>query len=319
MNRIPARWLVAAPAALLVVPLLAGCSAGTAPDAATEAGCVAPGSASESIRVAGDFGENLDLTSPVPVRADRVERSVLEAGEGAQIAEGDTFVGHLNIFVGSTGDPYSQDGTRQVLDPAALAPWYFDLVRCSHAGDRVAGTVPAIDLLGEGGGEASGIADDDTMVVVVDLRAVLSPGAGRATGNAQALPAGFPTITLSDTGEPTIELPAELASATEFRAAASIVGDGAPVVAEDTVLVHVRGLIARTGEAFEESWGGAPISYPLDRVPAGLRDGLVGQTVGSQVVIIVPPGSGYTGEELEMLGYQPTDVIVYVVDILAAG
>ena len=316
---VASRALALLPAALLAIPLLAGCATGTSASEALPDGCVAPGSASDSIKVTGDFGGDLNLATQTPIAADGFQRTVLDTGEGEEIAEGDTFVGHLNIFVGSTGEPYAQEATRHVLDSEGLAPWYFDTMTCASGGDRIASTVPAVDMLGEGGGLPAGIADDDTMIVVVDLRAVLSEGEGRAVGSAQEVPASFPQVTLAEDGAPTVTIPAGVSGLAEFAATPSIVGSGARVEDGQTVLVHSQGLIARTGEVFEQSWGGAAISFPLDEVIPGFRDGLVGQTVGSQVVIIVPPGTGYSAEDLELMGYQATDVMVYVVDILDAG
>lgn len=306
--------------ALLTVPLLAGCAeADPGVIAYLPDGCVAPGSASDGVEVTGEFGDNLELQRSGGPQSSALQRTVLQAGGGEAIAEGATFVGQLNIFVGDTGEPYSQERTRSVFDRTQLAPWYFDTIRCATAGDRIASTLPASELLGPGVGGDLGIADDAKMVVVVDLRAVLSSEAGRAAGTPGELPAGFPQIALDPAGAPSVTIPGELASATEFAVAPSIVGAGEPVAADQAVLVQYQAYVVRTGEAFEQTWGGAPVSLPLDEVNQGLRNGIVGQPVGSQVVIIVPPGAGYSAQELEQLGYQADDVIVYVVDILDAG
>lgn len=310
------------PAAALSIALLGaitGCSTGTG-GGVSENGCLAPGSASDAIAVDGEFGTELTLESDTPIDADALQRTVLEQGEGDPLADGDTFVGFLNIWVGSSGESYFHDAARLDMSADGLAPWYHSMLTCASAGDRIAAAVPAVDLLGEGGGEPAGISDDDTMLVVLDLRAVLLPGAGRAMGAEQSLPAGFPALSLAENGEPTLTMTPETVAATEPRAAASIVGEGPAVSATDTVLAHYRGVIARTGEIFDDSWAtGAPVSLPLDAVVPGVRDGLVGQTVGSQVVIVVPPGSGYSAEDLERDGYQADDVMVFVVDILDAG
>lgn len=311
------RALALLPAAVLLAPLLAACTAQIAPASAD--GCIAPGGASEAISVSGDFGTVLELDSATPIASDALQRSVLQAGAGEPVAAGDVFVGRLNIFVGSTGDPYAQDPTRMVFDAEALAPWYFDTIRCGRAGDRIASVVPAVDMLGEGGGAPAGIADDDTMVVVVDLRAVLSAGEGQAAGTPQELPPGLPGLVLDADGAPTATLGPEVAATTEPAAAAAIVGTGARVRVDDTVLMHTRTVIARTGEIVEDTWGTEPISLPLAEALPGLRDGIAGQTVGSRLVIVLPPGAGYSPADLEALGYQAGDVMVSVVDILDAG
>ena len=73
-----------------------------------------------------------------------------------------------------------------------------------------------------------------------------------------------------------------------------------------------------TGEIFDSSWQrGAPATFPTDGVIQGFRDALVGQTVGSQVIAIIPPDLGYGpqgGTPDGSIGAE--DTIVFVVDIL---
>lgn len=308
--------------ALLALPLLSGCAAGPsemAPASYDDAGCVVAGSASDGISVSGDFGTNLTLDSGTPVRAASVQRTVLQPGNGPALSDGLTFVGWINIFLGSDGEPYAQEATRHVMDTVGLAPWYYDTVKCGHAGDRIAATVSVAQVLGEGNGDLVGMEDQDTLVVVVDLDAVLSPGERRAVGTPQALPAGFPAVALSEDGRPSVTIPADLLVSSGAQGAATIVGAGPVVEAGSTVLVQSQGVLARTGEVFEQTWDTQPVAFSLDEVIPGLRDGLVGQTVGSQLVIIVPPGSGYTTDELLQGGYEADDVMVWVIDILDVG
>ena len=51
-------------------------------------------------------------------------------------------------------------------------------------------------------------------------------------------------------------------------------------------------------------------------VIAGWDEGLVGQTVGSQVLLVVPPDKGYGPRTARRI--KGTDTIVFVVDILDA-
>jgi peptidylprolyl isomerase len=53
-------------------------------------------------------------------------------------------------------------------------------------------------------------------------------------------------------------------------------------------------------------------------VIAGWDQGLVGQTVGSQVLLVVPPDQGYGSKGNSQAGIKPTDTLVFVVDILDA-
>ena len=53
-------------------------------------------------------------------------------------------------------------------------------------------------------------------------------------------------------------------------------------------------------------------------VIAGWDEGLVGQTVGSQVLLVVPPDKGYGAAGNTDAGIKGTDTLVFVVDILDA-
>ena len=52
---------------------------------------------------------------------------------------------------------------------------------------------------------------------------------------------------------------------------------------------------------------------------AGWDEGLVGKTVGSQVLLVVPPDKGYGTSGNESAGITGTDTLVFVVDILDAS
>jgi peptidylprolyl isomerase len=53
-------------------------------------------------------------------------------------------------------------------------------------------------------------------------------------------------------------------------------------------------------------------------VIAGWDKGLVGQTVGSQILLVVPPDEGYGSAGRKEAGIRGTDTLVFVVDILDA-
>ena len=198
MKSLRTRTLATVPVVALALTLLAGCSTADEGGGIGADGCALPGNKSDSVRVSGDFGTDLSLDSSVEAKG--FQRTVMQQGEGEAVADGLTFAGRINVFVGNNRELYVQEPTKHVLDSAQLAPWFYNTVKCSNEGDRVASVFPAVDLLGPGGGESMGIADDDTMVVVVDVRTVLSAGAGRAVGAEQPLPEGFPAVALDEDG-----------------------------------------------------------------------------------------------------------------------
>lgn len=316
MKRTRTRALATAPVALLVLTLLMGCSPADQGGGTDADGCALPGNKSDAVRVTGDFGTELKLDSRVSTQS--FQRTVMQSGDGAPVEVGSWFVGKLNIFVGESGNVYTQEESRFVMSSERLAPWYYSMVNCASEGDRIASVMPAVDLLGPGGGGGE-IADDDTLVAVLDLGAVLSPGAGRAVGAEQALPAGFPGLAVDANGVPSIVDAAGAAPGASVRFAARIVGEGPVVEPGQTVLAHYRSVVARTGTVLDDTWAATALAFPVDQALPGLAEGLTGQTVGSQVVVMVPSAGGYQPDELGSRGMQPDDIVVYVIDILDAG
>ena len=81
------------------------------------------------------------------------------------------------------------------------------------------------------------------------------------------------------------------------------------------------GVTARDGNVFDSSANG-PTGYAefpigVGSVIQGWDTGLVGQTVGSRVLLVIPAEEGY-GEQGSPPDIQGGDTLVFVVDILAA-
>ena len=159
-------------------------------------------------------------------------------------------------------------------------------------------------------------ADQVTLMAieVVDARTIPA----RAEGEPVAPVAGLPTVKLADNGEPSIT-PVDGPPPADLKAQPLIKGAGPAVVSGQTLTLHYSGWLW-DGTAFDSSWDGAPFSTKIGTgaVIPGWDQGLVGQTVGSQVLLVIPPALGYgdagSGEKI------PGDsTLVFVVDILDAS
>ena len=99
-----------------------------------------------------------------------------------------------------------------------------------------------------------------------------------------------------------------------------IEGDREEVAAGQTVTVHYTGVKWSDGEQFDSSLeAGQPFSTVIGagQVIPGWDEGLVGQTVGSRVLLVIPPEASAYGEDPSAnLGGE---TLVFVVDILAAS
>ena len=100
-----------------------------------------------------------------------------------------------------------------------------------------------------------------------------------------------------------------------------ITGKGRKIVEGETVKVRYTGVIWDTGKAFDSSAanGGAPVDFGLvdGQMIPGFINGLVGKTVGSRVLLVLPPAEGYGTAGNTQAGIKGTDTLVFVVDILA--
>ncbi len=85
--------------------------------------------------------------------------------------------------------------------------------------------------------------------------------------------------------------------------------------------MQYTGAIWKNGKVFDSSWkGNGSVQFPIGagQVIAGWDEGLVGQTVGSQVLLVIPPDKGYGAAGQPSAGIKGTTTLVFVVDILAA-
>ncbi|MDQ1083424.1 FKBP-type peptidyl-prolyl cis-trans isomerase [Microbacterium sp. SORGH_AS_0344] len=299
--------------AAAAVLLLAGCTGSSeqAPTAdasasADPAQCQTPftGEVPAGLEVAGDFQGPVTVTRPDGFAPTDIQRSTLIEGSGAEIQPGDLVKANYTVIDASTGsveldslqsDPAGMDmivNAQQIFGAA---------VSCVPIGSRTVSTFPA-GILGEG---------SPAYVLVADTIAELPL---RADGTEVAPVDGMPTVTFADNGAPTITVPSTPAP-TETRVENLRQGDGEVVNPGDTVIVQYTGVLYDGGTVFDSSWDkGAPAQFATTGVVPGFQKALEGQTVGSQVVAVIPPADGYgeTGQ-----GEIPANAtLVFVVDIL---
>ena len=107
--------------------------------------------------------------------------------------------------------------------------------------------------------------------------------------------AGLPTVTADD-GRTTITVPAT-APPTELVVQPLIEGNGRRRQAGQTITVHYTGVLWATGRSSTRRGTDALAHATSRSAPArvipGWDKGLVGQKVGSQILLVVPPAEGY--------------------------
>ncbi|HYN74671.1 MAG TPA: FKBP-type peptidyl-prolyl cis-trans isomerase [Candidatus Limnocylindria bacterium] len=100
-----------------------------------------------------------------------------------------------------------------------------------------------------------------------------------------------------------------------------VTGTGPVVKAGDLLVVNYLGETWDDGNVFDSSFDrGQPTSFPIGvgKVIPGWDAALVGQTVGSRVVMAIPPSLGYGEAGQPDAKISGDDTLVFVVDILGA-
>lgn len=119
---------------------------------------------------------------------------------------------------------------------------------------------------------------------------------------------------------PTITIPSE-PPADALVTKTLVTGTGPVVQAGDLLVVNYLGETWDDGNVFDSSFDrGQPASFPIGvgKVIAGWDAALVGQTVGSRVVMAIPPSLGYGDAGQPDAKISGDDTLVFVVDILGA-
>src|SRR5690606_18258192 len=250
----------------------------------------------------------------------RTQRTVDVPGDGRMAENGSLVTFAYAAFDASSGElidsagfesPYSQ----VVLDGTSLVAGMEKALLCTTAGSQIIAVVPASDAFGEPGLERYGIEREAPIVLAIELMDV---AADRALGKRQAVMDSLPRVEVGATGEPQVTVPPRSAP-DEYSATVLKLGTGDVVAEGATVTVEYLGVEWQSGRIFDSSWYRDPlVRMPTSSFLKGIGDALVGKTVGSQILVVLPPEFGY-GEEGNMdLGIDADDTMVFVVDILTA-
>ncbi|MET1042885.1 MAG: FKBP-type peptidyl-prolyl cis-trans isomerase [Microbacteriaceae bacterium] len=292
------------------------------------ADCASPypsGTASELVDVSGSVGSAPRVSFPTPLITDGIEVTEDVAGDGETVHAGQIVDLQLSLFLGETGteltaSSYDEaEGIRRTVgDPADV---FGSVVECASVGSRVVTTTTVADVYGADTLDPRlGLENDDTLVAVIDVQDAYL---GRANGADQLAQPGMPAVVTSPDGVPGLTIPSN-EPPTDLKVAVTKKGTGPKVQDGDRVILHYTGVIWSTQEVFQSTWPtkapvtviAAPITdEPQAGLPQGWSDALIGQTVGSQVIAVIPPEYGFP-EGAAPATIPPGATMVVVFDIL---
>ncbi|QIM20868.1 FKBP-type peptidylprolyl isomerase [Phycicoccus sp. HDW14] len=277
------------------------------------------------ITVAGAEQKEPTVTVKAPLSVTKTESKVLSEGDGAAIGKDDLVSLQAVLVNGKDGktvtSTWKQGTVGLDLGAADLFASFKSQIPGKKVGSRIVIASTAADAYGDTGNQQLGIAKDDPVVFVLDLVGS-AQALATAEGTAVAPKKDLPTVTVEKGKPATITVPKGVNAPTKTVVQPLIEGKGAAVKKGQSVRVAYTGALYRNGEVFDSS-ASRPEQPFFDftigagSVIKGWDNGLVGQKVGSRVLLIVPPADGYgsagSGEKI-----KGTDTLVFSVDILAA-
>jgi FKBP-type peptidyl-prolyl cis-trans isomerase len=298
----------------LIVLTLTGCS----PTEDLACDRMISGEQVESISVSGSLDEQPTVSFPTPINADAVQAKMIVEGNGPVFTGRNLVDFEFAGYNGGSGSLIQQSSFNGSEIQSGFfgpdqVPNFCNALAGAKEGSRVVAIIPPDQAHDSQGVPALGVGPDDSFVFVIDLKKVYL---AKATGDAVAPEAGLPTVVTTAEGIPGVTIPST-AAPTELKIAQLIRGSGAVVELGQKVTMHYSGFLWDTSDKFDSSWdGGEPTQFQLQEgaLIEGFLSAVVGQTVGSQVIAVIPPDKGYG--ETGAGSIPPGATLVFVIDIL---
>jgi FKBP-type peptidyl-prolyl cis-trans isomerase len=315
--------------AITVIPLLAclvlaGCGS-SKPTSSATASASSNANANASVKVTGAFGTAPTVSIPKLDADNKLTTKTVIPGTGATVTKSTAMVANFVLYFwqgkSSTLKANTYTSNPTVIGGTMLPGLETALVG-QKVGSRVLAVIPPKDGYGTSGNSQLGITGSTTLVFVIDVVKSYSDTAS-ASGTQESNGGGtLPTVSAHPGSAPTLSFssskpPAGLVTKTLIKGSGPTIAKGQFIVAQYT------GYIWRTKQVFDSSWqSGSPFGFVFQASPeqviSGWDTGLAGQTVGSRVMLVIPPKDGYGSSGASQAGITGTDTLVFVVDIIDA-
>ena len=320
------RFLALIAIALLGGAVLAGCgSSSSSSKSSSSSSSSSSVGANSSVTATGAFGKAPTVSIPKAKAGTKLAVKTVIQGTGTTLTKADAMAANFVLYFWS-GTTSSLKANTFTSNPTVIGgtmlPGLETALIGQKVGSRVLAVIPPADGYGTSGNSQLGITGSTTLVFVIDVlksyadtasasgTQVSNGGGDLPTGSAKA--ASAPTLTFSST-----KAPSGLVAKTLIK------GNGPKVVKGEYVIAQYSGYIWRTKAVFGSSWSsGSPFGFLIgaspEQVIPGWDKGLEGQTVGSRVMLSIPPADGYGSAGNSDAGIKGTDSLVFVVDIIDA-
>lgn len=259
------------------------------------------------------------LAFTTPLRVSQPTVRAIEPGSGASIAMGQLVTFDTLVVDGETGETEvstfgGSTPSQLILAESTANVTMLSAMQSAKVGGTFLYVVPTGD---ETTGSQTAQATPGPIaskVIAVSIRSVENVPT-EAHGQVKKPVAGMPTLTFGSDGTPSVGKPTG-AQPSKLSSEVLIEGTGPKVAGGQTVAVKYYGWLW-DGTSFDSVWGDKPAEViSLNGVISGWSKALVGKTVGSRVMMVVPPALAYGGAGNSVI--PPDATLVFVVDVLAA-
>jgi FKBP-type peptidyl-prolyl cis-trans isomerase len=318
--------------ALIAIPLLAclvlagcgGSSKSTASSSASASSSAAssPG-ANTAVTATGSFDKTPKVTIPKATPGTSLTVRTLIQGSGTTLTKSDALAANFVLYfwqgTSSSLKANTFTSTPTVIGGTML-PGLESALIGKKVGSRILAVIPPSQGYGTSGNSQLGITGSTTLVFVIDVLKAYADTAG-ATGTQVSAGGGtLPTVSAKSGTAPTLTFPSS-GPPSALVTRTLVKGTGVKVAKGDYVIAQYAGYIWRTKKVFGSSWSsGSPFGFVIgaspEQVIPGWDKGLVGQTVGSRVMLSIPPAQGYGSAGASQAGIKGNDTLVFVVDII---
>lgn len=269
----------------------------------------------DKVKATGDYGKEPKLELDAPWVVDKTRAKVLKPNDsGSVVKKGSTVEVNYAGFNARTGKKFDDSfsrGSSISFNLGQVVPGFSKGLVGQHQGSRVLIAMPGSDGYDASGGNPQiDVKIGDTLIFVVDVVAVPLTG---PKGSKVDPKAGLPTVA-DKNGTPVVTIPKSDPPST-LQVQPLIKGTGKKVAAGDTITFDYVWQRWSDGKILEQTYDSKPADTPLSELLPGVVKGLTGQTVGSRVLLVIPPADGYPeGNEKPKIAKGET--LVMVVDLL---
>lgn len=272
------------------------------------------------VTATGEPGKKPTVKFHTPMTVQNNTYAVLQKGNGATVQDGDRLCTQGTVYNAKDGSQTMSTWEKNtpdcsiVLNTNTTNESYYKV----FVGQKVNATI----AFGVNDQNSSGTSYLMVMTIISRAKA-LSRAEGKTVTN---IPSNLPKVTLASNGKPSLELNGYQPDG-KLVVQPLIKGEGAAVKSTQTVDAQYTGWYANsdgTLHQFDSSWDrGSSAQFSLSQVITGWKNGLTGQTIGSQVLLVIPPDLGYgstdqTDSSTGKVTIPANSTLYFVVDILYA-